>query len=360
MPGGLTRVAGEEDSRVIAMQRGGRSKDTWVLAGEPSTRVLAAFDTSRGPARQLERDAALAAAENLFWFGRYGERCDATARLLRVALGHVLENGVARVGGTPPAWTLAQRLGVVESSALHRRALRRAATSDEGASPAPAPALARRLQPARPDVGRSMATLNRLAGDPVFEREPGLPLTLVWLDRAVTTMMTLSGFIVDGMTRGVGWRFVSVGRTSSGWRHCAARSASPRRGPHARARLAARPRRLERHLPLALPRRARVAAGPGHGRARRGQSRARWRSRPSASPTPSAGSRRCTEASPARASAGHARRCSSCGPRDLRRKGESTGGGPRAAAARRLRHLGPDLDEVLLHAVPRSNLSLAA
>ena len=54
--------------------------------------------------------------------------------------------------------------------------------------------------------------LNRLAGDPVFEREPGLPLTLVWLDRAVTTMMTLSGFIVDGMTRGVGWRFVSVGR----------------------------------------------------------------------------------------------------------------------------------------------------
>ena len=32
MPGGLTRVAGDEDSRVIAMQRGGRSKDTWVLS----------------------------------------------------------------------------------------------------------------------------------------------------------------------------------------------------------------------------------------------------------------------------------------------------------------------------------------
>ncbi len=32
MPGGLTRVAGDDDSRVIAMQHGGRSKDTWVLS----------------------------------------------------------------------------------------------------------------------------------------------------------------------------------------------------------------------------------------------------------------------------------------------------------------------------------------
>src|SRR4029450_597093 len=35
MPGGLTRVAGEEDSRVIAMQRGGRSKGTWGLSAGP-------------------------------------------------------------------------------------------------------------------------------------------------------------------------------------------------------------------------------------------------------------------------------------------------------------------------------------
>ena len=39
-----------------------------------------------------------------------------------------------------------------------------------------------------------------------------LPLALVWLDRAVTSMMTLSGFVLDGMTRNVGWRFLSMGR----------------------------------------------------------------------------------------------------------------------------------------------------
>jgi len=51
-------------------------------------------------------------------------------------------------------------------------------------------------------------TLNRLIGDPALQREPALPMTLVWLDRAITSMMTLSGFVLDGMTRGIGWRFV--------------------------------------------------------------------------------------------------------------------------------------------------------
>jgi uncharacterized alpha-E superfamily protein len=39
-----------------------------------------------------------------------------------------------------------------------------------------------------------------------------MPLALAWLQRAVTSMMTLSGFVLDGMTRGAGWRFLSIGR----------------------------------------------------------------------------------------------------------------------------------------------------
>ncbi len=54
--------------------------------------------------------------------------------------------------------------------------------------------------------------LNRLTADPVFRRHASLPLTIAWLDRAVTSLMTLSGFVLDGMTRGIGWRFLSIGR----------------------------------------------------------------------------------------------------------------------------------------------------
>jgi len=214
MPGGLTRVAGDEDSPVIAMQRGGRSKDTWVLADGPVNAEFSLLSNTVTVDDLVGADATLAsrAAENLFWFGRYGERCDATARLLRVAIGQVLEDAGTRVG-TPPAWTLAERLGIVEKSRSAARALRRAATHPEGALAQRLGSLSRVAFSLRDRMSVDhWRTLNRLIADPALQREPALPMTLVWLDRAITSMMTLSGFVLDGMTRGIGWRFVSMGR----------------------------------------------------------------------------------------------------------------------------------------------------
>jgi uncharacterized alpha-E superfamily protein len=224
MPGGLTRVAPDEDSPVIAMQRGGRSKDTWVLADGPVNAEFSLLSATVGADDLVGADATLAsrAAESLFWFGRYGERCDATARLLRVAIGQLLEEGDLRVG-VPPTWTLAERLGIVEAglgtaSRTATRALRRAASHREGALAQRLESLSRVAFSLRDRMSVDhWRTLNRLIADPALQRdplqrEPALPTTLVWLDRAVTALMTLSGFVLDGMTRGIGWRFVSIGR----------------------------------------------------------------------------------------------------------------------------------------------------
>jgi uncharacterized circularly permuted ATP-grasp superfamily protein/uncharacterized alpha-E superfamily protein len=219
MPGGLTRVAPDEDSPVIAMQRGGRSKDTWILADGPVNAEFSLLSTTVRPDDLVGADATLAsrAAENLFWFGRYGERCDATARLLRVAIGQVLDEADTRVGA-PPAWMLAERLGIVDpvrgaAGRSAARALRRAASHSEGALAQRLESLSRVAFSLRDRMSVDhWRTLNRLIGDPALQREPALPMTLVWLDRAVSALMTLSGFVLDGMTRGVGWRFVSIGR----------------------------------------------------------------------------------------------------------------------------------------------------
>ena len=108
MPGGLTRVAGDEDSRVIAMQRGGRSKDTWVLSDAPVNAAFSLLSQTVTPENLVDSNATLAsrAAENLFWFGRYGERCDGSVRLLRVALGHVLDDPGAGAAASrrPGSW----------------------------------------------------------------------------------------------------------------------------------------------------------------------------------------------------------------------------------------------------------------
>jgi uncharacterized alpha-E superfamily protein len=78
-------------------------------------------------------------------------------------------------------------------------------------------------------------SLNRLAADPVLQRglsaSMRLPLALAWLDRAVTSMTTLSGFVLDGMTRGVGWRFLSIGRRIERLSHlCATLQVATREG----------------------------------------------------------------------------------------------------------------------------------
>lgn len=215
MPGGLTRVAVDGDSRVIAMQRGGRSKDTWVLSGAPVNASFSLMSTTVKPEDLIGSRVNLPsrAAENLFWYGRYGERCEGSVRALRVAIAGVLDRASDPVDGLAPAIVLAHRLGLIDETADAGIALLRAATH-------PAEALANRLR----QLSRSAfnlrdrmsadnwRTLNQLAADPVFERGASLPLALSWLDRAVTSMVTLSGYVLDGMTRGSGWRFLSIGR----------------------------------------------------------------------------------------------------------------------------------------------------
>src|SRR5260370_124107 len=93
MPGGLTRVASAADARVISMQRGGSSKDTWVLASGP----VSSFSLLRRSIQEQElvragTNLSSRGVENLFWFGRYCERSEATARLLRVSVGRVVDN----------------------------------------------------------------------------------------------------------------------------------------------------------------------------------------------------------------------------------------------------------------------------
>ena len=219
MPGGLTRVAGDGESRVIAMQRGGRSKDTWVLSGVPVNASFSLLSTTVKAEDLVASRANLPsrAAENLYWYGRYGERCDQAARSLRVAIAGLLDQAAEPTDGTAPAIVLAYQLGLIDDTDEAAIALLRAATHPEEALAQRLRRLARAAFNLRDRMSAdNWRTLNQLAADPVFTRGASsairLPLALAWLDRAVTSMVTLSGFVLDGMTRGSGWRFLSIGR----------------------------------------------------------------------------------------------------------------------------------------------------
>jgi uncharacterized alpha-E superfamily protein len=66
------------------VQQGGGSKDTWVLSsGEVSTFSLLNQSTDPIEISRGGSDLPSRSADNLFWLGRYTERADGLARLLR-------------------------------------------------------------------------------------------------------------------------------------------------------------------------------------------------------------------------------------------------------------------------------------
>lgn len=96
MPGGLARVARVDGQPVISNASGALAKDVWVLA---DGRTREPLPLTRRATRRPVEGLAPRAAEDLFWLGRYAERAEATARLLRVADDLVADH--ARRPGTP-------------------------------------------------------------------------------------------------------------------------------------------------------------------------------------------------------------------------------------------------------------------
>ena len=89
LQGGLVRVSPSKDSLVVSNQKGGASKDLWILGkdeefiGSNIFKNRAFFDS------RLE-NISTKRAENLFWMGRYLSRAITTARMIRFNLKSML------------------------------------------------------------------------------------------------------------------------------------------------------------------------------------------------------------------------------------------------------------------------------
>ena len=217
MPGGLTRVASSANVRVVSMQRGGGSKDTWVMSAGPVDASFTLLQNTVTAADLLRVRAATPSrvVENLFWFGRYEERCDDAARLLRLALNQKLQEADDDENAIPPVLALATAFGILQKDDDPDMTLLAAAVREDNAFGLPANL--RALERVAFNLRDRMSldnwrTINGLIKDPVFNKHASLSDTLGWLNRTITSMMTLSGFALDGMTRDDGWRFLSIGR----------------------------------------------------------------------------------------------------------------------------------------------------
>jgi uncharacterized circularly permuted ATP-grasp superfamily protein/uncharacterized alpha-E superfamily protein len=217
LPGGLTRVAAEADAEVVSMQRGGASKDTWVLGDRPPSGEQWKTQRNVGVHDLVRRDPYLPSrvVENLFWFGRYCERCDDSARLLRIMLARYVD------GDDPQALQAAVDLGerltlLPDEGELPERLLAALLGEDWSFS---LRSNLQRLQWAASQVRgklsrenwQALVELQREAMD-LDTDEPDFGELLDFLNRLVMSLAALSGFALDDMTRDEGWRFLMIGR----------------------------------------------------------------------------------------------------------------------------------------------------
>ncbi len=227
MPGGLTRAGGQRNAFAISSQTGAISKDTWVIASEPE-RKISLEDNVDSPTIASELISLPSrVVENLFWMGRYAERAEASLRVLRTAF--VLMNGeesisdlakriilrtVTKVTSTEPGFLDAkdelienaeqellsvindhQRTGTVRSNI--NAMLYCADESKEQLSSDTLRVIN--------DIRDALSDL-----DKVLKRGAAAPDEA--LDPIVTALMALSGLAHESMVRGIGWRFMQMGK----------------------------------------------------------------------------------------------------------------------------------------------------
>jgi len=211
------------------MQRSG-SKDTWVLGGTDGTAPFARPAEISLPTQPSLANLPSRVADNLYWLGRYAERVEFNARLVRALLPSLsaeedfrysisLETAVRMLVGLrylPPevaSASLSEQLWSVQrllSDVVYDRTrifglgwnlreMRRVAWHlKERLSPD----TWRVLQQIETDFSRSVPTSP--------SRRYNAQITL--LEDAIVSLSAFSGLLMENTTRGDGWRFLEIGR----------------------------------------------------------------------------------------------------------------------------------------------------
>jgi uncharacterized circularly permuted ATP-grasp superfamily protein/uncharacterized alpha-E superfamily protein len=203
LPGGLARVAAESAVDVVSTQRGGSSKDIWVLShgqDEPAATATRSLEVSI-----RADDVPSRLGENLFWLGRYTVRCANNARLLRSSV---------RVRVDRAVWIHAVRicraLGVIAKDSQSSTSLR------DDRDPYGIVANVQRIAWCASQVRSHLSArawravvwlqrqLQEAAASPQEPREA--------LDRIALSLAALSGYAAEDMTHDEGWRLLRIGR----------------------------------------------------------------------------------------------------------------------------------------------------
>ena len=213
MPGGLARLSASGEIATTLMGEGDLSADVCIVDGAGGGSAEMESVLREPPAiRRGGGILASQAADNLYWFGRYCERAEATARLVRTIL-----EGATEADSSPETPALLADL-LAQWGALGEQGLAPAAAARMALVESRLEGGVVRLLGSVRDVGlrlrdRFSPDLWRMASRPapmpVSERSAA---TLRAARELVERFAALSGLIAENVVRGPVWRFLDMGR----------------------------------------------------------------------------------------------------------------------------------------------------
>jgi uncharacterized alpha-E superfamily protein len=209
------------------MQRGGGSKDTWILASGPvDTFSLLTPADQPVELTRAANDLPSRVADNIFWLGRYAERAEDTARLLRSILTRL--TGEERASGKSEIsylWQVFRCLRYATpqppepgnrdlAEELEQELLKMVFESDrQGSLRATLQRLSRISSIVRDRLSvDTVSILSQLHVRGRPSRHRSLGDVLLVLNRRITTLAAFRGIEMENITRGPGWRFLNIGR----------------------------------------------------------------------------------------------------------------------------------------------------
>ena len=205
LPGGMARIASDAAIDVVSTQRGGGSKDIWVLPG------ISGSEDDAGDSvpvdlgvRRDELPSSL--VENLFWLGRYAERCEDKTRLLRATFAVRAEPGIWK-----PTLAACRAMGLLEDERDPVQSLFDASHPLGLAADLTRLAWAASHSRSRLSLEhwRSLTVLQRQFNEAEAD-ERGDPREA--LDHLLLGLAAFAGFTLDDMTQDDGWRLLMLGR----------------------------------------------------------------------------------------------------------------------------------------------------
>jgi uncharacterized alpha-E superfamily protein len=205
MPGGLARIAPDNAADVVSAQRGGGAKDVWVLTGGAAEDSATTAD---GPWTSVERrnDIPARLVENLYWLGRYSERCENKVRLIRGAMSARTDSGLRAV-----AEGLCVALHAVSGTPSLPWALH------DPSDPVGPAADVKRLAFSASQVRNRLSTRywRGIVGlqRQLQEAAPSRGSTLELCERLLQSLAALGGFSEVDMMRDEGWQAMQLGRS---------------------------------------------------------------------------------------------------------------------------------------------------